>query len=503
MQGGVWVTLWPRRPRYLPDTALAIGECMPLVLALLFLLCHGLVLVLGAGPAGVGSFVFLVAAPLLAGAACLRRARRGRVALDWYAIALSMLLWAGGMAINLVDALGAGRADLTPRASLLLYVLYAVPLVFILARARHERPSISLIDASMAALLGVLFFVHTGYFANRIDADTAAMSNVRYMFDIQNLCIALFALVRWLATDTTERRNLFRVLALYALAYLLSAGYINHVASQDSFGAYNDLLIDLPFLLLGVLALRPAPHARFLPSPRLARLVQAGGPIILPLLLLVVGTLVVDHARPLAVAGFVVATLGFGLRSTLLQADLLERQAALDQLARKDALTGVANRRQFDTVLQAEWNRMRRSGAGLGLLLVDIDNFKVFNDAHGHPAGDRCLQAVAAALQANVRRAGDSLARYGGEEFAVIVADSMLDDTVLLAETLRAAVETLALPEGTITISIGASFLQNPAMADIGKLLAEADTALYAAKHAGRNRVAVRTAQVAPGAAVP
>ncbi|KRG66664.1 diguanylate cyclase [Stenotrophomonas terrae] len=469
---------------------------MPLLLVLLFLVCHGLVLALEPGPAGVGSFVFLVAAPLLAGAACLWRARRGRAVLDWYAIALSMLLWAGGMAFNLVDALGAGRADLTPRISLLLYVLYAVPLVFILARARHERPSISLIDAAMAALLGVLFFVHTAHFAARIDVDDSAMSNMRYMFDIQNLCIAVFALVRWLATDTVQRRGLFRVLALYAMAYLLVAGYINHFASQESFGAYSDLLIDLPFLLLAVLALRQTAHSSFVPSPRLSRMVQAGGPMILPLLLLVVGTLVVDHARPLAVTGFVVATLGFGLRSTLLQVALLERQAALDQLARKDALTGVANRRQFDTVLQAEWNRMRRSGAGLGLLLVDIDHFKAFNDAHGHPAGDRCLQAVAAGLQANVRRAGDCLARYGGEEFAVVVPDATLEDTVSLAETLRRAVETLVLPEGTITISIGASFLQCSALLDIDTLLAEADTALYAAKHAGRNRVAVRVAQV-------
>ena len=468
---------------------------MLLVLVLLFLICHGLVLALGAGLAGIGSFIFLTVAPLLAGAACLWRSRRGHASLDWYAIALSMLLWAGGMAFNLVDAMDAGRADLTPRASLLLYVLYAVPLVFILARARHERPSISMIDAGMAGLLGVLFFVHTGYFADRMDVEHSAISNVRYMLDVQNLCIAAFALVRWLASDTAERRGLFRVVGLYALAYLMVAAYINHFTSEDSFGAYNDLLIDFPFLLLGVLALRPAPHSSFEPSPRLSRMVQAGGPMILPLLLLVVATLVVDQARPLAVAGFVVATLGFGLRSTLLQIDLLERQVNLDQLARKDALTGVANRRQFDTVLQAEWSRLRRSGAGLGLLLIDIDHFKAFNDAHGHPAGDRCLQAVAARLQANVRRVGDCLARYGGEEFAVVVPGGAIEGTVALAEALRWAVETLPLPEGSVTISVGVSFLQASAVADVDQLLADADAALYAAKHAGRNCVVVRNAQ--------
>ncbi|HDS1656147.1 TPA: GGDEF domain-containing protein [Stenotrophomonas maltophilia] len=462
---------------------------MPVVLALLYVLCHGLVLTLWPGPAGVGSFVFLTGAPLLAAGACLWRARRDRAALGWRATALALLLWAGGMAFNMIDALGAGRADITPRASLFLYVLYGVPLVFILARARRERMSISLIDAAMAALLGVLFFVHTQSFADRVEIDPLALVSMQRMFDIQNLCIAGFAVVRWLAVDVPERRSFFRALALYALAYLLVAYYINHYTSEDSFGAYNDLLIDLPFLLLALLALSHTPLPAALPHPRLARTVQAAGPMILPLLLLVVGTLVVDHARPLAVSGFVVATLGFGVRSILLQVDLMERQASLDQLARQDGLTGVANRREFDALLLAEWNRARRSGTELALLLVDIDHFKAFNDQHGHPAGDRCLQAVAAVLKVIAGRGGDSVARYGGEEFAVIVPASPLSGVLALAERLREAVEGLPLPEGRVSISIGVGYLHPPALASAGQLLADADAGLYAAKRAGRNRV--------------
>ncbi|HEL4244937.1 GGDEF domain-containing protein [Stenotrophomonas maltophilia] len=462
---------------------------MPVVLALLYVLCHGLVLTLWPGPAGVGSFVFLTGAPLLAAGACLWRARRDRAALGWRATALALLLWAGGMASNMIDALGAGRADITPQASLFLYVLYGVPLVFILARARRERMSISLIDAAMAALLGVLFFVHTQSFADRVEIDPLALVSMQRMFDIQNLCIAGFAVVRWLAVDVPERRSFFRALALYALAYLLVAYYINHYTSEDSFGAYNDLLIDLPFLLLALLALSHTPLPAALLHPRLARTVQAAGPMILPLLLLVVGTLVVDHARPLAVSGFVVATLGFGVRSILLQVDLMERQASLDQLARQDGLTGVANRREFDALLLAEWNRARRTGTELALLLVDIDHFKAFNDQHGHPAGDRCLQAVAAVLKVIAGRGGDSVARYGGEEFAVIVPASPLSGVLALAERLREAVEGLPLPEGRVSISIGVGYLHPPALASAGQLLADADAGLYAAKRAGRNRV--------------
>lgn len=462
---------------------------MLVVLALMFVICHGVVVAFWPGTAGGGSFVFLTAAPLLAAAACLWRGQRDRAALGWRATAMALLLWAGGMAFNMADALGAGRADLTPRVSLLLYVLYGVPLVFILARARRERRVISLIDGVMAALLGVLFFVHTQSFADRIDIDDQAMAHMQRMFDIQNLCIAGFAVVRWLAGDVPERRSFFRALALYALVYLVVAYYINHYTAEQSFGAYNDLLIDLPFLLLAMLALRQAPAPGLSLHPRLSRLVQAGGPIILPLLLLVVGTLVVDHARPLAVTGFVVATLGFSLRSTLLQIDLLERQAGLDQLARQDGLTGVANRRQFDTLLLAEWNRARRSGTELGLLLVDIDHFKAFNDEHGHPAGDRCLQAVAAVLQATAGRAADSVARYGGEEFAVIVPGSPLSGVLALAERLREAVEALPLPEGPVSISVGVGYLHPPALASAEQLLADADAGLYAAKRAGRNQV--------------
>ncbi|MFL0337315.1 diguanylate cyclase [Stenotrophomonas maltophilia] len=461
---------------------------MPVVLALLYVLCHGLVLTLWPGPAGAGSFVFLTGAPLLAAAACLWRARRDRAALGWRATAAALLLWAGGMAFNMIDALGAGRADVTPQVSLFLYVLYGVPLVFILARARRERLSISLIDAGMAALLGVLFFVHAQSFAARVDIDDHALSNMQRMFDIQNLCIAGFAVVRWLVGDVAERRAFFRALAIYAVAYLMVAYYINHYTSGDAFGAYNDLLIDLPFLLLALLALGHAPAPVRVMHPRLARTVQAAGPMILPLLLLVVGTLVVDHARPLAVTGFVVATLGFGVRSILLQVDLMERQASLDQLARQDGLTGVANRREFDALLLAEWNRARRSGTELGLLL-DIDHFKVFNDRHGHPAGDRCLQAVAAVLKTSAGRASDSVARYGGEEFAVIVPGSALSGVLALAERLREAVEALPLPEGSVSISIGVGYLHPPALASADQLLADADAGLYAAKRAGRNQV--------------
>ena len=474
---------------------------MPVCLALAYMICHGLALGLFPAHGMAASSLFLVASPLLAGVACLRHTQQGRAALHWRITALALLLWATGMVFSVIDALAAGHPTPTPQVSLLLYVLYSVPLLFVLARVKRERGAISLIDAVLAVALGLLFSAHALFLARSADTDPAAMAGLQWIFDVQNVCVLLFALVRWWAADEPARRGFFRALSLYAAVYLVCAGYINHCTANNNFGTWSDMLLDLPFLLLAVLALRRK-LPRFAQHPHLVRVVQAGGPLILPLLLLVVSTVVVDQARSWAVLGFVVATFGFGLRSILLQVELLERQAALDQLARQDGLTGVANRRQFDAVLQAEWNRARRSGGELALLLVDIDHFKAFNDRFGHPAADRCLQVVAQTLQALAGRSSDYVARYGGEEFAVVVPATPLQGVRVLAERLRAAVAALDLDDrAMVTISVGAAFQHPPVSASPEQLLIEADEALYEAKRSGRNRVVLRDARVAIAAA--
>ena len=159
-----------------------------------------------------------------------------------------------------------------------------------------------------------------------------------------------------------------------------------------------------------------------------------------------------------------------------------------------DALTGVANRRSFDEHLAAAWRAAGLAGAPIALIMIDIDNFKLFNDHYGHQGGDDCLRRVARAAQSEMR-AGDLMARYGGEEFAVIAPGASLPAALGLAERLRRAVANLALPhEGaapgaTVTISLGAASM-TPAGADTSAtLIAIADRNLYAAKRAGRNRV--------------
>ena len=161
-----------------------------------------------------------------------------------------------------------------------------------------------------------------------------------------------------------------------------------------------------------------------------------------------------------------------------------------------DGLTGIANRRHFDVAMEKEVRRANRARTALSLLMIDIDSFKPYNDHYGHQLGDEALVKVAGALADMVKRPSDLIARYGGEEFAVILPEMNEQQSLKMAEAMRAAVATLAIAHaksahaGHVTISIGlATYPAGGGHLD--KLLGAADRALYAAKRAGRDRVAV------------
>jgi diguanylate cyclase (GGDEF)-like protein len=164
-----------------------------------------------------------------------------------------------------------------------------------------------------------------------------------------------------------------------------------------------------------------------------------------------------------------------------------ERTAAT-MMSLRDALTGLANRRAFDTVLLESFSRARRYGRQLSLLTLDIDHFKSYNDTFGHPAGDEVLQAVSGVL-AHVARESDLVARIGGEEFAIVLSETGAAGAHALAERIRAGVAALKL-QRAVTISVGVASL-SAAIPTAAALLKESDTALYAAKKAGRDCVAV------------
>jgi diguanylate cyclase (GGDEF)-like protein len=175
----------------------------------------------------------------------------------------------------------------------------------------------------------------------------------------------------------------------------------------------------------------------------------------------------------------------------------------LRRLALVDSLTGLPNRRHFDVALASEFRRAIREQTGLGVIMIDLDHFKGYNDLYGHPAGDECLRRVAAAIGASARRPGDLAARYGGEEFAVLLPHTDAAGVKLVAAMIIESVAALLIPHlengpRIATVSCGTAVFQ-PGRDEHAPLalLRRADQALYAAKRAGRNCVAGDAGQAA------
>jgi diguanylate cyclase (GGDEF)-like protein len=177
----------------------------------------------------------------------------------------------------------------------------------------------------------------------------------------------------------------------------------------------------------------------------------------------------------------------------------LEMKRMRDQLAElavTDALTGLSNRRQLETVLRQEVARLTRTGADLSVIILDIDFFKQFNDEYGHTAGDRCIAMVAAALKRAVTRASDVTARYGGEEFACVLPGSSHAEALEVASGIRERISRLGIPHraskaaACVTVSVGVATAScRPGMQPT-EWIEAADAQLYSVKRRGRNGIA-------------
>jgi diguanylate cyclase (GGDEF)-like protein len=183
------------------------------------------------------------------------------------------------------------------------------------------------------------------------------------------------------------------------------------------------------------------------------------------------------------------------LEKLTIELDIKNRE--LNLLVRKDALTGLANRRYFDEVLDSEIKRAIRSRQLLSLILCDVDFFKSYNDHYGHVAGDKCLQAIGKVLHHHSKRVSDLPARYGGEEFAVIFPDTPPGNAGLLAEKLRQGMITQAIPHAcsaaaeVVTLSFGVVEAPPTRERNAAWYINAADKALYQAKENGRNQVVI------------
>lgn len=461
-------------------------------LPILFLVAHAGTVAAARDRSMEVSFAWLILAPVAAGATCLYRGWKQGIE-GWLPLGAAMLCWAGGMATTMVATL---LLDITSedRLSMLLYVLYGVPLIFALASPEDERWPVRLLDAAMAAALGYLFYEYVNHLSTASGTQGKNLAALKLMFDIENGYIAVLACLRFFASSG-GRQGFFRAAMGYALAYLASAAYINHFQADTQYGHWPDLVIDLPFLLLIWLALTLRSVQVGGAAGRLrpfARVVRAGSPLAIPLTLLTVSVLLASFDTRMAIAGCIAACIGYGLRTILMQLRSFAEHDELQQLSHVDALTGIPNRRRFDEVLEREWAHREDTPGRLALLMIDIDHFKQLNDRYGHSVGDERLRSVALALAECVRRETDLIVRHGGEEFAAILTDVDPQGAAAIAERMRASVEALALPSGrgadVVTVSIGVA-CAHVVDGDLRDFAALADAALYDAKRSGRNRV--------------
>jgi diguanylate cyclase (GGDEF)-like protein len=458
-------------------------------IAAAFVVAHAIGILVLPDAARSMSLVFLIAAPTVAAAACAFRAARDDRAEGWIALAVALSLWAAGMAATAFFAEASGVGAL----SMLLYVLYGVPIIYLAASPRSESPHIRIIDGVLSLLLGYLFFVHTFAFTTMKGADATGVAGLRLMFDVENIALAGFAAIQFAISRDHARRSLFFALAVFTATYLVSAAYINHLEANSDYGRLIDLVIDAPFLILAVLASGPVAVPRWpSTSRRVATLIDAGSPLMLALMLVAVSILCLSRAQGLAIAGLVVASLGLGIRNMLAQARVTAQADWLDTLARRDALTGLANRREFDAVLGYECARQGEAEP-IALLMIDVDHFKAVNDSLGHRTGDERLRMVGIALASCATMRGSLIARYGGEEFAAILPGASRGEAVAIGEAMRQAVANLQLASpcqrGHVTVSIGVTHFDQPHRPTADALVRAADAALYVAKHDGRDCV--------------
>ena len=293
-----------------------------------------------------------------------------------------------------------------------------------------------------------------------------------------------------IAVDEAARRGLVPLSAIRYAERTREPLLVEDAAHDDRFARdpYLSGLSCCSLLVLPILA-HGVPRAMLLLENRLSR-----------------GAFTVDRLEAIhLIAGQLAVSVDNALLYASLERKVVERTEALaranerlERLAITDALTGLPNRRRLGEILDLEWRRALRPKTSLAVAMIDIDQFKLYNDHYGHPAGDRCLHQVATALATHVRDT-DHVARYGGEEFALVLPDTDIAGAVSAAERVRVAVEELAEPHATsargiVTISVGVAAVPPTPEDMVEDLLRHADECLYEAKRSGRNRVAAESA---------
>ncbi len=311
------------------------------------------------------------------------------------------------------------------------------------------------------------------------------------------LVLPLTAMIVIIVTSRLYRHVYFQAMGIIApvlagLVAILAAESISSGSPEDL--ALPVLMMPAVFLFMG-LVFRTA---------LVTAVVALGAFLVASALYPLPDTVLLKGVILLASAGTLAALISYDIE-LLLRRSFLE-EALIGELLERDPLTGLKNRRALDSHLATLWQQCAREGSALGLLFVDIDHFKPYNDQYGHQAGDTALRRVAQVMKQHAKRPLDMVARYGGEEFCVLLYDASPAGVEEQAELLRADIEHTRLGSdeddnddpagsGSVTVSIGAAVVQPLTHRSPAGALQLADEALYRAKESGRNRVVVLGAE--------
>ena len=458
-------------------------------------------------------------APLCAAACALWRAAQlpSRERTSWWWVSASLLLWSSAQLVEVCIGTSPEASSLLIDKSDLLYLITAFPLLLAFSNTCETEPirGIFSLNLSQAALATGLVYVRV--FRTPMPANMAQTILLR-IYAAECILLVIAATVRLVSWATLEERRRMRLVCTCLWIYLPIELGLDYATEHWHLkqGTLLDLLWSVPFILAGWQAL----HMPMRETSAFARLKrQAAGKQSLllqslcPLLItLGVFALAVSIARLHPMIATVSVLLLFivqGLLSGAIQVNYLQEHAqsvrqerelkaanaVLEQLSFLDPLTGIANRRQFNESLEAEWKRGARRQEQVALLMIDVDCFKGVNDIHGHAYGDECLFIIGQTLHKTMMRATDLVARYGGEEFIVLLGDTDLSHAFMVAERLQGAVNQLdiineASPFGQrLTVSVGVAAMQPNLLTTGASLIEQADQALYLAKRRGRNRI--------------
>lgn len=429
------------------------------------------------------------------------------------AIALSMDAWILYSSVVLHHSVNSAASDY---ANLILS-LSGVPTIILLTLPSTGKPysrAFFWIDTVMTILWGYIVYLKLfGVIPFTHEATHPASNQTQILMNVATgVVVIVVASLRFISATTVDERNFFRFFTISLLISDVMLDVHDVIAGGFTAATYYDLLGTIPILisLLLVLALPEETPEASIPKPpgKIAEILNISCPSLLTLMLMGAG---LDTMRRFFNFGLGVIAIGFSLyliRSVIIQRNLEQSERSLKEAHDKleaisltDGLTGVANRRCFDSTLTAEWNRAVRTRNTLSLLIMDIDHFKHLNDTQGHQAGDDCIVMVAKTIRACLPRSGDLLARYGGEEFCVILPTTDSEGAQIVATKMRETVHNLTIPNETptgpyVSISVGIATCYFPTNLTAHQLLETADQALYRAKKNGRNRIEVALSSV-------